>query len=233
MGCVTVVDVLQRSYGRRLGALVYLPSCLGDVCWTAAVLTALGGSLEALLMTTTGGASGANVIDGANRTYASFGTDGANSTYASFGTDGANSTYASFGADGANGANFTGAGGAGGASGARAAAIVLSAAVAAAYTLAGGMRAVAATDAAQLLLVALGLGAAVPFVLASEEVDLGRASLEDWTGSVSAAGAVAYIDTLLMILLGGLPWQPYYQRALSLRYKKSPKPIKLFNKDVL
>lgn len=194
MGCVTVVDVLQRSYGRRLGALVYLPSCLGDVCWTAAVLTALGGSLEALLMTTTSGASGANVID-----------------------DGANGTYASLGADGANGANFTGAGGAGGAGGARAAAIVLSAAVAAAYTLAGGMRAVAATDAAQLLLVALGLGAAVPFVLASEEVDLGRASLEDWTGSVSAAGAVAYIDTLLMILLGGLPWQPYYQRALSLR----------------
>ena len=209
MGCVTVVDVLQRSYGRRLGALVYLPSCLGDVCWTAAVLTALGGSLEALLMTTTSGASGANVIDGAN------------------------GTYASLGADGANGANFTGVGGAGGAGGARAAAIVLSAAVAAAYTLAGGMRAVAATDAAQLLLVALGLGAAVPFVLASEEVDLGRASLEDWTGSVSAAGAVAYIDTLLMILLGGLPWQPYYQRALSLRYKKSPKPIKLFNKDVL
>ncbi len=193
MGCVTVVDVLQRSYGRRLGALVYLPSCLGDVCWTAAVLTALGGSLEALLMTTTSGASGANVVDGAN------------------------GTYASLGADGANGANFTGAGGAGGASGARAAATVLSAAVAAAYTLAGGMRAVAATDAAQLLLVALGLGAAVPFVLASEEVDLGRASLEDWTGSVSAAGAVAYIDTLLMILLGGLPWQPYYQRALSLR----------------
>ncbi len=193
MGCVTVVDVLQRSYGRRLGALVYLPSCLGDVCWTAAVLTALGGSLEALLMTTTSGASGANVVDGAN------------------------GTYASLGADGANGANFTGAGGAGGAGGARAAAIVLSAAVAAAYTLAGGMRAVAATDAAQLLLVALGLGAAVPFVLASEEVDLGRASLEDWTGSVSAAGAVAYIDTLLMILLGGLPWQPYYQRALSLR----------------
>ncbi len=199
MGCVTVVDVLQRSYGRRLGALVYLPSCLGDVCWTAAVLTALGGSLEALLMTTTGGAGGAN------------------GTSASFGADGANGTSASFGANGANGANFTDAGGASGASGARAAAIVLSAAVAAAYTLAGGMRAVAATDAAQLLLVALGLGAAVPFVLASEEVDLGRASLEDWTGSVSAAGAVAYADTLLMILLGGLPWQPYYQRALSLR----------------
>ena len=64
------------------------------------------------------------------------------------------------------------------------AAAAASAAVAAAYTLAGGMRSVAATDAAQLALVAVGLWAAVPFVLASVDV-FGQTSLVDWTGRIS------------------------------------------------
>ncbi len=111
---------LQRAYGSRLGALVYLPSCVGDVCWTAAVLTALGESLESLV--------------GVGRPVA----------------------------------------------------VAASATVAAAYTLAGGLRAVVATDAAQLALVVAGLGTAVPLVLASTDVDLGRASVVDWTGHIPA-----------------------------------------------
>ena len=47
--CITVVDVLQRSYGRVFGGLLYLPACIGDVCWTAAVLSALGGTLAVIL----------------------------------------------------------------------------------------------------------------------------------------------------------------------------------------
>ena len=39
---VTLIDSLQDTYGNVLGGLIYLPSCLGDICWTAAVLTALG-----------------------------------------------------------------------------------------------------------------------------------------------------------------------------------------------
>ena len=47
--CVTCIDVLQNAYGSALGGLVYLPSCLGDVCWTAAVLSALGSTLSVIL----------------------------------------------------------------------------------------------------------------------------------------------------------------------------------------
>jgi high affinity choline transporter 7 len=43
---LTLIDALQHSYGRVQGGLVYLPSCVGDVCWTAAVLSALGSTLE-------------------------------------------------------------------------------------------------------------------------------------------------------------------------------------------
>ena len=32
-----------------IGGLVYLPSCIGDVCWTAAVLSALGTTLSVIL----------------------------------------------------------------------------------------------------------------------------------------------------------------------------------------
>jgi high affinity choline transporter 7 len=47
--CVTCIDALQNAYGTTLGGLVYLPSCLGDVCWTAAVLSALGSTLSVIL----------------------------------------------------------------------------------------------------------------------------------------------------------------------------------------
>ena len=47
--CITLIDALQSAYGPVWGALVYLPSCLGDVCWAAAVLSALGSSISAML----------------------------------------------------------------------------------------------------------------------------------------------------------------------------------------
>ena len=46
---VTCIDALQASYGKYVGAIVYLPSCIGDICWTAAVLSALGTTLAVIL----------------------------------------------------------------------------------------------------------------------------------------------------------------------------------------
>ena len=46
---LTCIDALQAAYGKNVGAIVYLPSCIGDVCWTAAVLSALGTSLAIIL----------------------------------------------------------------------------------------------------------------------------------------------------------------------------------------
>ena len=36
------LDSLQNAFGETMGGIVYFPSCIGDVCWTAAVLSALG-----------------------------------------------------------------------------------------------------------------------------------------------------------------------------------------------
>ena len=43
---LTLIDALQDAYGAGVGGIVYLPSCIGDICWTAAVLSALGSTLE-------------------------------------------------------------------------------------------------------------------------------------------------------------------------------------------
>ena len=46
---LTCIDALQSTYGKFAGGLVYLPSCIGDICWTAAVLSALGTTLAVIL----------------------------------------------------------------------------------------------------------------------------------------------------------------------------------------
>ena len=105
-------------------------------------------------------------------------------------------------------------------------AILLSAVVVTAYTMAGGIWSVAYTDLVQLGLVALGLLAALPFVLGS--VGGLHAGLATYAAH-SAQGAVliprqstwgwpataGWWDVSLMLMLGGIPWNCYFQRVLS------------------
>lgn len=114
-----------------------------------------------------------------------------------------------------------------------ASAILLSAVVTTAYTALGGMWSVAYTDIVQLGLVALGLTAALPYVLdgaggltaawatyvtarpdgAGVFPPIEAAGLGLWSG-----GAVwSWWDTSLMLVLGGIPWNAYFQRVLSCR----------------
>ena len=113
-----------------------------------------------------------------------------------------------------------------------ASAIVLSAVVTTAYTMLGGMWSVAYTDIVQLGLVALGLTAALPYVL-----DAAGGLTAAWASYVAArpdaasvlpprssgaalwsGGAVfTWWDTSLMLVLGGIPWNAYFQRVLSCR----------------
>ena len=97
--------------------------------------------------------------------------------------------------------------------------------------MAGGLWSVAYTDLVQLGLVALGLVAALPFVLGS--VGGFDAGLANYTAH-SAQGAgliphhsawgwpatVGWWDVSMMLMLGGIPWNCYFQRVLSC---KSPK----------
>lgn len=148
---LTLIDCLQEAYGELTGALVYLPSCVGDICWTAAVLSALGGSLEVFL-----------------------------------GVD-------------------------------KRVTIAISAVIATVYTLLGGMYAVVYTDAIQLVLIYAGLLLSLPFVVTCEHVSVADTSLATWTGQIKGEQVPHYVDTWLLVLLGGIPWQPYYQRALSVK----------------
>jgi solute carrier family 5 (high affinity choline transporter), member 7 len=116
-------------------------------------------------------------------------------------------------------------------------AILLSAVVTTAYTMLGGMWSVAYTDIFQLALVALGLAAALPYVLA------GAGGLHHaWMMYVAArpegsgvipplaphsalwsGGVVGWWDTSLMLVFGGIPWNCYFQRVLSCRTPRDAK----------
>ena len=109
-------------------------------------------------------------------------------------------------------------------------AIFLSAVVVTFYTMVGGMWSVAYTDAFQLALIPIGLLAALPFALA--QVGGLDASLEHYfTAKPWAAYLIppltaadphwtppricGWWDYSLMLLLGGIPWNCYFQRVLS------------------
>ena len=95
--------------------------------------------------------------------------------------------------------------------------IVMSAAVVTLYTMAGGMWAVAYTDAFQLLLVGVGLAVALPYAL-SAAGGINHA----WAVYQAAPHAPSYTtvgwwDVSIMLMLGGVPWNCYFQRVLSCR----------------
>lgn len=39
----------------------------------------------------------------------------------------------------------------------------------------------------------------------------------DWLGTIPLASVGSYIDVYLLIILGGIPWQVYFQRVLACR----------------
>jgi high affinity choline transporter 7 len=155
----TMLDPLEDRFGRRIAALLYLPALLGEIFWTAAILTALGTTFGLILE-----------ID------------------------------------------FT-------------TSIIISAAIAIAYTSIGGLRAVAMTDVFQLAILMLGLYIALPFVMPDDgfadlwtryETKMGSAAVpwpsRDW-------GDTYYLwwDYALLLIFGGIPWHVYFQRVLSSR----------------
>ncbi|MGD8329566.1 MAG: sodium:solute symporter family protein [Acidobacteriota bacterium] len=109
--------------------------------------------------------------------------------------------------------------------------IILSAAVAIAYTLVGGLWAVAFTDVLQLLLFLVGLWLVVPLAAGSVgglghawseySASMGGLSLlPPWRGWQDPAWGDLYWnwwDSALLLIFGGVPWHVYFQRVLSAR----------------
>ncbi|CAG2164248.1 unnamed protein product [Oppiella nova] len=93
--------------------------------------------------------------------------------------------------------------------------IILSACIALIYTLFGGLYSVAYTDVIQLFCIFIGLWLCIPFSLRHPAV--GSMSMEhnDWFGTLDRKLYGQYIDFGLLLILGGVPWQVYFQRVLS------------------
>lgn len=110
--------------------------------------------------------------------------------------------------------------------------IVISAGVVTLYTMVGGMWSVAYTDAFQLALIPIGLLIALPWALSAAGglqacIDNYYTVKQDAGGLLPPLRATGgywsqpliwfWWDTSLMLMLGGIPWNCYFQRVLSCR----------------
>ncbi|CAF2450651.1 unnamed protein product [Rotaria sp. Silwood2] len=154
-GYVTMLDPFQRKYGQRMGGLLFIPALLGEVFWSAAILSALGATISVIF------------------------TDV--------------STVAS---------------------------IIISATVVIVYTLFGGLYSVAYTDVVQLGFIFVGLWVTIPFAMKHEGVGSIVATWPEWRGRIEKSQIVEWIDSMLLLIFGGIPWQVYFQRVLSARSAK-------------
>ncbi|XP_026522733.1 high affinity choline transporter 1 [Notechis scutatus] len=99
--------------------------------------------------------------------------------------------------------------------------VIISASVATLYTLVGGLYSVAYTDVVQLFCIFLGLWISIPFALAHPAVtNIGYTAVHEvyqkpWLGTIKSPDICKWIDDFFLLMLGGIPWQAYFQRVLS------------------
>ena len=97
--------------------------------------------------------------------------------------------------------------------------ILISAAVAIGYTVVGGLWSVAYTDVVQLLCMFVGLGVAVPFAVShvGGVSVVCHAAAAQMPGFPTGPEIWLWVDMALLLCLGGIPWQVYFQRVLAAR----------------
>merc|ERR1719423_592013 len=119
--------------------------------------------------------------------------------------------------------------------------VIVSTVTAVAYTLVGGLFAVAYVDIIQLVTVGLGLIISVPFAYHSsdrfgglydkiptsfgnifrddgEDYTDGNHTFQDlWLGKLKNYQVGSYLDVYILLICGGIPWQAYFQRVLSVK----------------
>ncbi|XP_056293178.1 high-affinity choline transporter 1-like [Pseudoliparis swirei] len=154
-GYVTMLDPFQQLYGKRMGGLLFIPALMGEIFWSAAILSALGATLSVIV--------DINI-------------------------------------------NMS---------------VVISAMIAIFYTLVGGLYSVAYTDVVQLFCIFVGLWISVPFALSNPAVsDISVTAKEviyqsPWLGKIDPEDKWLWADNFCLLMLGGIPWQVYFQRVLS------------------
>ncbi|KAF4086683.1 hypothetical protein AMELA_G00087150 [Ameiurus melas] len=154
-GYVTMLDPFQQLYGKRMGGLLFIPALMGEIFWSAAILSALGATLSVIV--------DINI-------------------------------------------NLS---------------VIISALIAIFYTLVGGLYSVAYTDVVQLFCIFIGLWISVPFALANPAVsDISVTAVKKvfqtpWLGKINSSDGWMWADNFFLLMLGGIPWQVYFQRVLS------------------
>ncbi|XP_029980603.1 high-affinity choline transporter 1-like [Sphaeramia orbicularis] len=154
-GYVTMLDPFQQLYGERMGGLLFIPALMGEIFWSAAILSALGATLSVIV--------DINI-------------------------------------------NMS---------------VVISALIAIFYTLVGGLYSVAYTDVVQLFCIFVGLWISVPFALSNPAVSDITVSAKEviyqspWLGKIEPEDKWLWADNFFLLVLGGIPWQVYFQRVLS------------------
>lgn len=121
--------------------------------------------------------------------------------------------------------------------------IIISAVIAIIYTAIGGMWSVAITDIVQLILLVGGLVLVIPFALAHVDGwDVAWASyqeskgvfaslfppLDGWRHEQWGNSYWLWWDSMLLLMLGGIPWQVYFQRVLSSKNEKTAMWLSIF-----
>lgn len=163
-GYRTMLDLFQDRHGSRMAGALFVPALIGDLFWTAAILSALGTTLSVLFAVDTS------------------------------------------------------------------LAVVLSAAVVVLYTAWGGLWSVACSDVLQMGCIIFGLAITVPFAVGHcggleaithqylrEFGDQARIipQANAWHGP--EPWAWRWLDSALLLVCGGIPWQVYFQRILACR----------------
>ncbi|KAH7983629.1 hypothetical protein HPB52_013193 [Rhipicephalus sanguineus] len=149
-GYVTMMDPLQETFGATMASLLFLPALVGEVCWCASILGALGSTVS--------------VVTGLDDRVS----------------------------------------------------VGVSATVAVLYTVTGGVYSVAYTDVVQLSFMFIGLWICVPFMFLNGHIDpILTLPKDELLGSVATNEIPSYVDTMLLLTFGGIPWQDYFQRILS------------------
>lgn len=122
-------------------------------------------------------------------------------------------------------------------------AIILSAAIAITYTAIGGLWAVAFTDILQMVILLGGLTLVLPFALVTVggweiawetyAADKGVLSslfppLDGWRHPEWGNYYWLWWDSMLLLMLGGIPWQVYFQRVLASKDEKTAMWLSIF-----
>lgn len=100
-------------------------------------------------------------------------------------------------------------------------AVGISAAVAVVYTMIGGLYSVAYTDVIQLVFMLVGLWICVPFILMSPSATnitvaaVSQIYQDPWIGKINLEDTGVWMDELLLMAIGGICYQAFYQRVLS------------------